>query len=262
MEWSDEELSILMSKYGKEKLSNWSHSLKRSHSSIRWKANSLGLKADRSITNKTTEFNDRFFSLPDPLNCYIAGLIAADGCVCTKKKCVWFYQKRIEFVEYVRDSLSANNTIYFRKREKTEEHSILFSSDLIVKDLFVNFGITDNKSRNGLPRPNISYELAPFYVAGLIDGDGSISRTEESLNFTLLCSEEVLSWINLSMNTDMCFYKRQDCNTELFRMTGYGNRARDFLFPILDKLLDQKIFISHKWKKVSDEKTHYAMSSE
>ena len=259
MEWSDEELSILISKYGKEKLNKWSHLLERSHSSIRWKANSLGLKANRAITNKNTEFNDRFFSIPDPLNCYIAGLIAADGCICTKKKSVWFFQKRLEFVEYVRDSLSANNTIYFRSREKTEEYSILFSSDIMVKDLFDNFGITDNKSKNGLPKPNIPYELAPFYVAGLIDGDGSISRTDESFNFTLLCSEEVLSWINLSMSTDMNFYKRQDCNTELFRMTGYGNRARNFLFPILDKLLEQKIFISHKWKKVRNEKGNCAV---
>jgi hypothetical protein len=260
MNWSDEELTILLDNYGKRKLTEWNYLLSRTDPAIRGKARELGLKADRSKTNKTTDFNENFFSIPNAVNCYIAGLIAADGCISSKRKSVWFYQKEKRLVEYIRDRLDSQNTIYFRKRNNTQEYSILFTSEKMVYDLRSNFGIIDNKSKSGLPRPDIDQKLAPYYVAGLIDGDGSITLVKDLLSFTLLCSKEIMDWINTSMNTTMKYYKRNDCTVDLYRMTGYGGVAKSFLFKILIEMQSENLIITDKWRKVESAKGNNAMS--
>jgi DNA-binding transcriptional regulator WhiA len=262
MQWSDEEINILINEYGKVKAKILANRLGRTPSSIRWKAQELGLKADRLITNQRNELDHNFFETPNPLNCYIAGLIAADGSICTKRKNVWFFQKEKYLVEYIKNSIKASNSIYYRKRKNTEEYSILFTSSKIINDLKNNFGIIDNKSKIGLPIPSIqNKELIACYVAGLIDGDGSISYTLEPRNkksyrfiFTLLCSKDCLYWINDSLDFSISISKRNDCKVDLYKMQASCTKALNFLSYIYDIIYNKNIQISSKWKKVGDYK--------
>lgn len=265
MQWSDEDINILINEYGKVKAKILAIKLDRTPASIRWKAQELKIKADRSITNKQNELDHNFFEKPSPLNCYIAGLIAADGSVNTKRKSVWFFQKEKDLVEYIKNSLSSTNVIYYRKRKNTEEYSIQFTSEKLVSDLKTNFGISDNKSKIGLPIPNIQDKnLIACYVAGLIDGDGSISykldakyKKSMRLEFTLLCSQECLNWINNSLNFSIAIHKRSDCKVELYKMYATWKKATEFLVYIYDIINKNSIIISNKWKKIKDYKCYY-----
>lgn len=268
MQWSDEEINILINEYGQVKIKTLANKLGRTLSSIRGKAQELGLKADRIITNKRNELDHDFFETPNPLNCYIAGLIAADGSICTKRKNIWFFQKEKYLVEYIKNSIKASNNIYYRNRERTEEYSIVFTSSKMINDLKNNFGITDNKSKTGLPIPNIqNKELIACYVAGLIDGDGSISYTLEPrykkmyrFIFTLLCSKDCLQWINESLNFSISIMKRNDCKVDLYKMQASYTKALNFLSYIYDIIYNNNIQISNKWKKVGDYKKCYYKS--
>ena len=265
MQWSDEELNILISEYGKVKSKVLADKLNRTPASIRWKAQELKIKADRSITNKQNELDHNFFEKPNPLNCYIAGLIAADGSINTKRKNVWFFQKEKYLVEYIKQSIASTNNIYYRKRKNTEEYSIQFTSGKLVNDLKINFGISDNKSKTGLPIPSIKDKnLIACYVAGLIDGDGSISYKLDSkykksmkLEFTLLCSQECLNWVNNSLEFSIAIHKRNDCRVELYKMYATWKKAAEFLVHIYNIISKNGITISNKWKKIEDYKCYY-----
>jgi hypothetical protein len=263
MNWTDEEINILIDNYGTiKKIDLLTLLPNRTIKSIGWKAQDLKLVANRNITNKKTVFNFSFFNNVNPLSCYIAGLIAADGCIDTKRGNVWFSQKKKELVEYIKTSLYANNNIWYRKRKNTEEYSIAFKSHKLVEDIKNNFGIIDNKSKIGLPIPPSIKELNDIYcyIAGLIDGDGSISykkRTPKSkpkISFTLLCSKDILNWINCQTNSNISIHKRHDCKIDLFKMYSSHNKALNFLIPIYDCLVQNDIFISEKWEKVNEAK--------
>lgn len=258
MQWSDEELNILTEEYGKVKIKVLVEKLGRTPSSIRWKAQELKIKANRSITNSKNSLNELFFSVPNPVNCYIAGLIAADGSINTERKNLWFFQKDKFLVQYIKDSVKSTNNIWHRKRKNSEEYSICFTNKRLVEDLKTNFGIQDNKSINGLPIPNLqNIELVMCYIAGLIDGDGSISYRKHHpngkfhLSFTLLCSKILLDWINDITNSSMPILKRNDCKVDLWKMYSSHKKAYMFLNDIYKVLIKNNIPISNKFQKIN-----------
>lgn len=263
--WSEKELQILKENYETLSSDKISELLNRSAAAIRWKAQDIGLKANVSLRSKKYTFNEDFFASYTSNNCYIAGLIAADGSINTEKNSLWFFQSKPELVGYIKDNLKSNNEVYFRERENTKEYSILFTSEKLVSDINRNFLIKDRKSFLGLEVPPIkNLELALCYIAGLIDGDGSISYKKASergrniLSFTLLASKEILNWINLLFTTNklddkgFIYHRRNDCKVELYKLYGTHNRAINFLSPIYYALLKNDIPISEKFLKVKE----------
>lgn len=256
--WKKEEIDFLKENYNKMKISDLSRLLKRSRSSISWQAQKQNLVSDNSKYKKYT-FDEHFFSKITPISCYIAGLIASDGCVRTKKGCFSFYQKTNDLIVYIKKVLNSNYPIYYRKRKNTEEYSIQMSSKVTISDLSNNFKIVDNKSFLGLDVPEkiIDIDCIRCYIAGLLDGDGSISlkkRTKngkDKISFTLLCSKKILDWINFSLKLNMSIQKRKDSNTDLYSMYGSHNKAMLFLEPIFNCLKKNDIQITSKWEKVN-----------
>ncbi len=81
--WTKKEIIILNDNYGKIKFFDLILMLPgRTSGAIRRKAYDNGLVANLSITNKKfVTTNNNFFSVPNTINSYWAGFIAADGCV-------------------------------------------------------------------------------------------------------------------------------------------------------------------------------------
>lgn len=71
---------------------------------------------------------------------------------------------------------------------KLEIYSSKMADDLI------NLGCVPNKSLILLP-PNLTDEFIPHFLRGYFDGDGSIGRYDGRLKFSLLGTNELLTWI-------------------------------------------------------------------
>jgi len=63
-----------------------------------------------------------------------------------------------------------------------------------MTDNLINLGCVPNKSLKLLP-PNLTDEFISHFIRGYFDGDGSIGRYNGNLKFTLLGTNELLSWI-------------------------------------------------------------------
>src|SRR3990167_2588137 len=119
------------------------------------------------------DYDENFFEIPNILNCYWAGFIAADGCVSKN-----------------------NNRITIELDGKDKNHLIQFKND-------VKFSgeVRDIKSNpKSLKPPNLkNEELIKAFIIGYIDGDGSIvypSKCKERKTIiSIRGTEEVLKWI-------------------------------------------------------------------
>lgn len=153
--------------------------------------------------------NDNFFNELNPLNCYWAGFIAADGCVEGKKQnklyiCLSSKDKRhLEmFKKYIKFDGPILNNVIKRDEKEFYNSTISITSKKIADDLYSNFNITPKKSLTLLP-PNIkNKELIDAFICGYIDGDGSIvmykSKTRNiqmSLSISMLGTYEMITWI-------------------------------------------------------------------
>lgn len=169
-----------------------------------------------------TKVNEKFFSSLSLASSYWAGFIAADGCVRYTEKgyptlSIGLQASDLPHLERFKSDCGAYNTnigvytINYLKQDGTYakvarmQLSGVYS---IVQDLFTIYNITPRKSFSLLP-PNITTkENILAYIAGLIDGDGTIrvaNVNAKSNSNTLrieLCgaSEALLSWVASQMD--------------------------------------------------------------
>jgi hypothetical protein len=110
---------------------------------------------------------------------YWLGFICADGNINKKNNKLTLTSKDydiiVKFKSNINSSHKISNTSYFDKRtNKTYYRSTLqIGNELFVKNL-INLGITNDKS-NKLNFPNIDEVYYSYFIAGLFDGDGSLS---------------------------------------------------------------------------------------
>tara|TARA_R110000868_G_scaffold46524_5_gene153637 strand:+ start:21154 stop:21981 length:828 start_codon:yes stop_codon:yes gene_type:complete len=122
---------------------------------------------------------------------YLAGFIAADGCVRNRvrKKCISksliiaLSNKDHEHLEKIKMALQSNNpikSIIIKPNKKVKVYShqsrIEIYSAQIVNDL-LKFNITPNKTYTyNMPDWLINHELVNHFIRGYFDGDGSIGK--------------------------------------------------------------------------------------
>jgi hypothetical protein len=121
--------------------------------------------------------DENFFSVPNILNSYWAGFIAADGCIRGYHDhylSLGLSKKDISHLEKFKRDLRLSNkiTIY----DKHNSCITGLSSNKICDDLKNNFNITPRKSKTLKP-PNIKNKTNILsFIAGYIDGDGSVGK--------------------------------------------------------------------------------------
>ena len=154
--------------------------------------------------------NDNFFEIPDIINSYWSGFIAADGCILQGRKqnklSIGLSSKDKQHLQIFKDIINFTGPILetsIKRDDKIFYSSIIhITSQKISDDLYKNFNITPKKSLTLLPPNIIDEKLIDAFICGYIDGDGSIvmykSKTrhiQESLSISMLGTYEMVTWI-------------------------------------------------------------------
>lgn len=164
------------------------------------------LVKDKPKFNKKHSIDESFFEIPNVLNCYYAGWIAADCGISEKKHSLDTTIKMCdaEILEnFRRDTRLSNKVRYFRKFDKKynvyrECARLNFINKKIIKDLDNNFKIGPRKSLT-LEHPELEGDLALAYIKGFLDGDGGIRIYGNNLCLQFVGTLDMLSWIALQI---------------------------------------------------------------
>ena len=150
-------------------------------------------------------FNEEFFSVDSPESFYLAGFIAADGNISSKKNRIniELAEKDKDFLQKILILINYQGNLKFNiiknsKRNKnwkdTISYKLIFSSQKTVSDL-KRFNIVPNKTKiYDFPDWLINHKFINHFMRGYFDGDGHIGvRNNKKLrwhlagNYSFLC---------------------------------------------------------------------------
>jgi len=173
----------------------------------------------KRITNQKYTCNLDYFSKPNYINSFMAGWLAADGCIFIRnmhyKDLSWAMESADrKFLEILKEDIKYTGPIYERFNsgikyinKKGENHSCLRINSIgrMADDLANNFNVVPNKTLR-LGPPNLkSKELCLSYIHGFTNGDGCIAFNERrgpSIRFGS-SGDGILEWVRefyLSLN--------------------------------------------------------------
>lgn len=183
--WTEEEIKILKQLWpiAKSKKELIDALPKHSHNSMMCKAQELGIKAK---INRKRIGSLEFLNQLNSKSAYWWGFIMADGCLTPKGElCITISDKDLEYLSVLQSHLNCN--LY---------HTFKVCSGFSTESGFVTIRIQDKEFQNNWydklnyinpktsnpPNLNIFYtpELLIYFLIGLIDGDGSIWRSNQT----------------------------------------------------------------------------------
>ncbi len=155
----------------------------RSRASLQKRALRLGLSRDGFVYRKHY-YNQAFFEIPNPINCYVAGFYAADGCIgdnpTTRYLSISLAMKDGHQVDTFARLIGYTGQVATDPKEywgpdHSDMRSLrLYGAQQITADLERVFGLTPAKTFR-IPAPNLEDpHLKLCYLAGLLDGDGCV----------------------------------------------------------------------------------------
>lgn len=254
MKWSDDDIQYVLDNYQTQTAKEISIVVCRSLSATQSKIYELSQKKD-SIKLK---YDYNFFDIPNILNSYWAGFIAADGSIrykpqqvsirlCTKDK-VHIEQ----FIHDVKYTGICKDCILDRSFNN-KSSKLYYSSEVTIcgphwlAPLKKNFNIIPKKSLI-LEPPNLYDKYAHAFIVGYIDGDGTICCTNNRIELSMLGTQNMLLWIS-SIFDSICPpvgqhhsqpYKRK--NTWVYKVSG---RRTENILRYLSTL--EIPFMARKW---------------
>lgn len=164
--------------------------------------NKAGIKLPKSRLNmsKLALDVDYFKTIDSPEKAYWLGFICADGCIYKDGGKLTIMVKDREICEKFKAAIKSDHKIsdrevYDKRTDKIyTESSIQITNALFVSNL-INLGVTSKKS-SVLSFPDIEESYYSYFIAGLFDGDGSISfRSNGKIACNLISTKEVLDFI-------------------------------------------------------------------
>lgn len=213
-----------------------------------------------------------FFKTPNLINCYIAGFLAADGCVRQSKKGYWTLRLElsvldVDHLNWIKNTIGHDGPItHYTKKENsmvTKKSPMVFFSISVsedyVKDLAA-FGIVPRKSHRLTPPSFTDFSLKFAYLLGLLDGDGCIHLSNtNNLSVGMASSSRVaVEWyktlvegmkLPLIRNKTPNILRPRDNNVLLLTYMG----ARAVCLVQLGKLFATKHslpILDRKWKRL------------
>ena len=218
---------------------------------------------------KKYTYNEEFFKTPTEENCYVAGLIASDGCLYKDNSCknyifkLAFKESDKYLLEEFRLSVKYDGNIGYYKQNTCPMSQIRISGiqNNWLLDLNQHWNITPRKSLTLKP-PNITdINLCLAYIIGYIDGDGSIcifnikQQNKKIISLSIEGTFEVLNWISqiLSNLEDKKYkllipYKRKDRNT--YELSYNKQRAYKLLHHL--NKIQVPFKLKRKWNKIEE----------
>lgn len=144
---------------------------------------------------------DYFKKIDSNDKAYWLGFICADGNIKKTNNKVSLISKDLEVIEGFKEAIGAEHTISKRKTfdKRTNKTYIAYSIQIgneIFTQHLINLGVTSNKT-DVLEFPKIDEKYYSYFIAGLFDGDGSISNTKyNKLRISLISTKEILDFIS------------------------------------------------------------------
>lgn len=161
-----------------------------------------GIKLPKSRLNmsKLSLDIDYFKTIDTPEKAYWLGFICADGCIYKNGGKLTIMVKDREICEKFKMAIKSDHKIsdrevYDKRTNKTYiESSIQITNALFVSNI-ISLGVTSEKS-SVLNFPNIEEPYYSYFIAGLFDGDGSISfKNNGKVTCNLISTKEILDFI-------------------------------------------------------------------
>lgn len=207
------------------------------------------------IEKKKYTHNESFFKEPNELNCYFAGLIAADGCVYKKFKnkneYVYFsygcQNCDKELIERLKINLDYNGPIRQSRENLVEIQIARFEKN--HEDLKNIFNIDYRKTYH-LPPPNLKDEnLIKAYIAGYIDGDGCIRYTNKNLfTISIVGTLDLMVWMQNFFQEKFPGYKTKLYKKNIvYYFNISGKRAINFAKYLKESPVEK---LKRKWDRV------------
>lgn len=161
-----------------------------------------GIKLPKSRLNmsKLSLDVDYFKIIDSPKKAYWLGFICADGCIYKNGGKLTLMVKDKEICDKFKSDIQSSHKIsernIFDKRTGNTytQYSIQVTNAIFVQNI-INLGVTSNKS-SILDFPKMEEKYYSYFIAGLFDGDGSISlKSSGKISCNLISTKEVLTFI-------------------------------------------------------------------
>lgn len=163
-----------------------------------------GIKRKKSRVNMShLSLNINYFKEIDSNDkAYWLGFICADGNINKNNNKVSLISKDLEVIEGFKECIGAEHAIskretFDKRTNKTYTgYSIQIGNEIFTNHL-INLGVTSNKT-DVLEFPNIDKKYYPYFIAGLFDGDGSVSWAGENKNYlklNLITTKEIIDFM-------------------------------------------------------------------
>lgn len=214
--------------------------LGRSHSACSMRCVFYGLKSEYRYSKY--KINKDFWKEFNPINCYYAGIIAADGYIglYDKRKQKFPYSGSIK-LEIHKNDLCTLEDLKLRSEYTGPVHfaknrnccSLRIYCEEWNRDLITKFNITPLKTYRIMPPNGISDQLFFCWLIGYIDGDGCLyfKKNQNYLTIKILsCSEKIIEYIynyiierfpqKLTKKISCKPFKRKNSNCWELRFTG------------------------------------------
>jgi hypothetical protein len=264
--WSTEEENIIKNKYktlrrGVKELLPLLPG--RSERAIILKAKKMGIRRDTCGMRFLYDFD--FWKIYNPVNCYWAGMVAADGCIYQNKNLDSYtfsfgLQEKYQIEKFVEDTKSeyAIHNKPVRENEAPMYYARYTASKEWQSDLKNNFNIAPRKSWN-MPAPTqIPKDLFKYFLIGFIDGDGHIAINKRkgsgSSCFVFkiaLATREVLDYIKEWADVEYPSPTKRSvrnycCEDKIYYHFTIGGLAACKMYLSLRQLIPEK-HLSRKW---------------
>lgn len=204
--------------------------------------------------------NKEFFSEYTPESCYVAGFIAADGCVCKGLLTISLSIVDEEFLVSLKDLLSSTAPV----RQKDNNGNPCVRLDVhsveLVGDLKEYFDIRENKSLTFIPPLNkIPLNMRKYFMLGMFDGDGTITGSFINQNYfnpsygITGTQETCVAFKDFVGKPDIKLFQRhpERCNNN-FQISFTGiNNLESFYYKVYDET-SKKICLPRKLTKIEN----------
>lgn len=244
-----------------------------STSTVKYRLHKMGIKLRPKGRYKTYQFDEDFFAIPNELNSYWAGFIAADFSLRIKGgkrkmselSCSLAIKDKNHLEKFMND-IKHFSKIRVRKRIRkgktlsTAEISI--TSFKMINDLLNNFNICYGNKTDRLQPPvklNRNHKLA--FITGYIDGDGWL-QYNNCLNLGVCGTYEMVTWIKKSLDEEVLKINLNGRTGEVVERKNLSvwraNIYSWFLAELLEKIpvpkMDRKLPKIFMYKKLHAEK--------
>jgi hypothetical protein len=220
------------------------------------KDNNIKRKRNRlNLSRLAIDFN-YFDNIDCGTKAYWLGFISADGCLKGGKLRVT--SKDLDILEKLKSDLKSDHAITINKsiHKKTKKEYVSYILQ-ITNSAFTNKltkFIPQDKSNN-FNIPAIKKELYPYFIAGMVDGDGSFSvNSKGQIKASIISTKECLQQIQ-----DYLFVNLSIKKTTLQNITKNGNVWKLFVYSSSKEFLEfiysdsnKNIYLKRKQEKLKN----------